>query len=165
MPNNGVGRVAPHGNQRQTHQSLLTMCQTCHHQASPESQTCPLPKLIGLKELEQLHHDVPLVSCFTCLFSLILLIFDFKLLSQLSLVATANSRVAVLTAHRKVGVSSATPAHTWSMADVLMRSPLKNVWTSLRPPFYQARTPWLVSPFIFLHLFFFLLTDSLLIFL
>ena len=79
MPNDGVGRVAPHGNQRQTCQSLLAACQTCHRQSSPESQTCPLPKLIGLKELEEPRHDVPLVSCFLLSsFYLILLIFDFK---------------------------------------------------------------------------------------
>ena len=77
MPNDGVGRVAPHGNQRQTRQSLLSARQTRRRQASPESQTRPLPKLIGLKELEELRHDVPPVSYFACLFSLILLIFDF----------------------------------------------------------------------------------------
>ena len=140
MPNDGVGQVAPHGNQRQTRQSLLAARQTCRRQSSPESQTCPLPKLIRLKELEELCHDVPPVSYFACLFSLILLIFDFKLFSQLGLVITANSRVAVSTAHGKVGASSATPARMQSTADVLMRSPLKNVWTSLRPPFYQGRT-------------------------
>ena len=59
MPNDGVGRVAPHGNQRQTRQSLLSARQTRCRQASPESQTCPLPKLIRLKELEELRHDVP----------------------------------------------------------------------------------------------------------
>ena len=140
MPNDGVGRVAPHGNQRQTRQSLLSARQTHRRQSSPESQTCPLPKLIGLKELEELRHDVPPVSYFTCLFSLILLIFDFKLFSQLGLVTTANSRVAVSTAHGKVGASRATPVCTRSTADVLMRSPLKNVWINLRPPFYQGKT-------------------------
>ena len=64
MPNDGVGWVAPHGNQRQTHQSLLSVHQTHCCQASLESQTHPLPKLIGLKELEELRHDVPPVSCF-----------------------------------------------------------------------------------------------------
>ena len=68
MPNDGVGRVAPHGNQKQTRQSLLSACQTRRCQASPESQTCPLPKLIGLKELEELHHNVPPVSPFFCQF-------------------------------------------------------------------------------------------------
>ena len=79
MPNDGVGRVAPHGNQRQTRQSLLTARQTRRRQSSPESQTRPLPKLIGLKDLEELRHDVPPVSCLLLSsFYLILLIFDFK---------------------------------------------------------------------------------------
>ena len=79
MPNDGVGRVAPHGNQRQTRQSLLAARQTRRRQSSPESQTRPLPKLIRLKELEELRHDVPPVSCFLLSsFYLILLIFDFK---------------------------------------------------------------------------------------
>ena len=64
MPDDGVGQVAPHGNQKQTHQALLAVRQNRWHQTSPESQACPFPKLIGLKELEELCHNVPPVSCF-----------------------------------------------------------------------------------------------------
>jgi hypothetical protein len=37
MPNEGVGRVAPHGNQKQTRQALLTARQERRRQSSPES--------------------------------------------------------------------------------------------------------------------------------
>jgi hypothetical protein len=62
MPNEGVGRVAPHGNQKQTRQALLAARQDRRRQSSPESQTRPLPQLISIKDLEGLRHDVPPVS-------------------------------------------------------------------------------------------------------
>jgi hypothetical protein len=62
MPNEGIGRVAPHGNQKQTREALLGARQDRRRQSSPESRTRPLPKLISLKDLQGLRHDIPPVS-------------------------------------------------------------------------------------------------------
>jgi hypothetical protein len=62
MPNEGIGRVAPHGNQKQARQALLTARQNRRRQSSPESRTQPLPKLISIKDLDALRHDIPPVS-------------------------------------------------------------------------------------------------------
>jgi hypothetical protein len=62
LPNDGVGRVAPHGNQKQACQVLLTARQNRRRQSSPKSRTKPLPKLISIKDLDALRHDIPPVS-------------------------------------------------------------------------------------------------------
>jgi hypothetical protein len=68
MPNEGVGRVAPPGNQKQTREALLGACQDRRRQSSPESRTRPLPKLINLKDLQGLRHDIPPVSYLSYLY-------------------------------------------------------------------------------------------------
>ena len=64
IPNKGLGCTTHHSNRKHTHADLLTMHQDCHWNASPETQSWPLPHLISVKVLEQLRHGVPLVSLF-----------------------------------------------------------------------------------------------------
>ena len=72
------------------------------------------------------------------LFYLILLTFLSS--SQLEPVATASSLAKALTAHGKVGATSATLAHISNMVDVLLKNPLRNVWTMLRQPLLEVKT-------------------------
>jgi hypothetical protein len=124
MPNEGIGRVAPHGNQKQARQALLTARQNRRRQSSPESQTRPLPKLISIKDLEGLRHDVPPVSRLlsSAFGSLLILIF----LSQLAPAATVNTRAVASIAPGKAGGSNATPARTQNTDGVRTRNPPRN---------------------------------------
>jgi hypothetical protein len=137
MPNEGVGRVAPHGNQRQTRQALLTARQERRRQSSPESRTRPLPKLISVKELEEIRYDVPPVSH---LRAQIITISNSISLSQLVPAATVSSRAAVLVAPSKAGASNATLARTRNTAGVRSKKHPKNGWIMRRLPLRQGKT-------------------------
>jgi len=84
VPNEGIGRVTRHVNQKQTRDALYAARQERHRQASPESQVRPLPRLFKIKEIEGLRHDVPPVLIFL----------SPVFFSQLALAATVNCRAA-----------------------------------------------------------------------
>ena len=113
------------------------MHQDHHRNASPETQSWPLPCLISVKDLEQLRHGVPLIYVFI-LFYLILLTFLSS--SQLEPVATASSLAEALTACGKVGAANATLVCISNTVIVLSKNPLRNVWTMPRQPLLEAKT-------------------------
>jgi hypothetical protein len=137
MPNEGVGRVAPHGNQKQSRQALLAARQERRRQSSPESRTRPLPKLISVKELEEIRHDVPPVSY---LRAQIITISNSISLSQLVPAATVSSRAAVLVAPSKAGASNATLARTRNTVGVRSKNHPKNGWIMRRLLLRQGKT-------------------------
>ena len=72
--------------------------------------------------------------------SFYLILLTFLSSSQLKPVATASSLAKALTAHGKVGAASATLVCISNTVDVLLKNPLRNVWTMLRQPLLKVKT-------------------------